>query len=157
MKTRKLGSKGPEVSALALGCMGMSEFYGPASDAESLATLDLALERGVNFWDTADVYGPFRNEELLAQALKGRRQQIFLASKFGIVRDETDVHKRGVNGHPEYVRRSVEASLKRLGFGDRLYRSLLPAQNGSRGTDRGNCRCHGRVGAAGQGALSGFE
>ncbi|MBO2604801.1 aldo/keto reductase [Shewanella algae] len=115
MKTRKLGSKGPEVSALALGCMGMSEFYGPASDAESLATLDLALERGVNFWDTADVYGPFRNEELLAQALKGRRQQIFLASKFGIVRDEADVHKRGVNGRPEYVRRSVEASLKRLG------------------------------------------
>ncbi len=78
MKTRKLGSKGPEVSALALGCMGMSEFYGPASDAESLATLDLALERGVNFWDTADVYGPFRNEELLAQALKGRSSRSFL-------------------------------------------------------------------------------
>lgn len=115
MKQRQLGANGPLVSALALGCMGMSEFYGKGDDAESLATLDLALEKGVNFWDTADVYGPHSNETLLAKALKDRRSQVFLASKFGIVRDPSDAAKRGVNGRPDYVRRSVEGSLKRLG------------------------------------------
>lgn len=115
MKQRQLGAKGPLVSALALGCMGMSEFYGKGDDAESLATLDLALEKGVSFWDTADIYGPYSNEALLAKALKGRRSQVFLASKFGIVRDSGDPAKRGVNGRPDYVRRSVEGSLKRLG------------------------------------------
>ncbi|MED5524026.1 MAG: aldo/keto reductase [Pseudomonadota bacterium] len=115
MKQRQLGANGPLVSALALGCMGMSEFYGKGDDAESLATLDLALEKGVNFWDTADVYGPHSNEILLAKALKDRRSQVFLASKFGIVRDPSDAAKRGVNGRPDYVRRSVEGSLKRLG------------------------------------------
>ncbi|ROQ22450.1 aldo/keto reductase [Gallaecimonas pentaromativorans] len=115
MKQRQLGANGPLVSALALGCMGMSEFYGKGDDAESLATLDLALEKGVNFWDTADVYGPHSNETLLAKALKDRRSQVFLASKFGIVRDPSDPAKRGVNGRPDYVRRSVEGSLKRLG------------------------------------------
>ncbi|EKE69878.1 aldo/keto reductase [Gallaecimonas xiamenensis] len=115
MKQRQLGANGPLVSALALGCMGMSEFYGNGDDRESLATLDLALEQGLNFWDTADIYGPYSNETLVGQALKGRRQQVFLASKFGIVRDPTDPGKRGVNGRPDYVRSSVEGSLKRLG------------------------------------------
>ncbi|WKE65018.1 aldo/keto reductase [Gallaecimonas kandeliae] len=115
MKMRRLGAAGPEVSALALGCMGMSDFYGGRDQGESLATLDLALEKGVNFWDTADMYGPFSNEELLGQALKGRRSQVFLASKFGIVRDPQDPEKRGVNGRPDYVRQAVEGSLKRLG------------------------------------------
>ncbi|MFM2483589.1 aldo/keto reductase [Celerinatantimonas yamalensis] len=115
MRQRTLGQAGPTVSALALGCMGMSEFYGQRDDRESLATLDRALELGVNFWDTADMYGPYTNEELLAHALKGRREKIFLATKFGIVRDSHNALKRGVNGHPDYVKTSVEASLKRLG------------------------------------------
>ncbi|AJQ92877.1 aldo/keto reductase [Gynuella sunshinyii] len=115
MKQRQLGQHGPTVSALALGCMGMSEFYGTTDEAESLATLDMALERGVNFWDTADMYGPYSNEQLLSKALTGRRERIFLATKFGIVRDSTDPHKRGVNGQPDYVRRAVDDSLKRLG------------------------------------------
>ncbi|WP_115717351.1 aldo/keto reductase [Gallaecimonas mangrovi] len=115
MKTRQLGQNGPQVSALALGCMGMSEFYGSRDDGESLATLDLALEKGLNFWDTADIYGPHNNEKLLATALKGRRDQVFLASKFGIVRDANDAKKRGVNGRPEYVKSAIEGSLKRLG------------------------------------------
>lgn len=115
MKTRFLGKQGPQVSALALGCMGMSEFYGSSDDKESLATLDLALESGLNFWDTADVYGPHTNEQLLAKALNGRRQQVFLATKFGIVRDPKNSNSRGVNGHPDYVRQSIEGSLKRLG------------------------------------------
>ncbi|MEJ2044601.1 MAG: aldo/keto reductase [Reinekea sp.] len=115
MKQITLGNKGPKVSAMALGCMGMSEFYGATDEVESLATLDLALERGINFWDTADVYGPFRNEELLAKALQGRRNKVFLASKFGIVRDPNDALTRGVNGHPDYMRKAIEGSLKRLG------------------------------------------
>ncbi|MCL1074078.1 aldo/keto reductase [Shewanella dokdonensis] len=115
MQHRTLGANGPQVSALALGCMGMSEFYGAADEQESLATLDLALASGVNFWDTADIYGPHTNEILLSKALKGRRQQIFLATKFGIVRDAADPRKRGVCGRPEYVKQAVEDSLKRLG------------------------------------------
>ncbi len=115
MQTRTLGPTGPTVSALGLGCMGMSEFYGPADDAGSVATIHRALELGITFFDTADMYGPYRNEELLAKALKGRRDRVFLATKFGIVRDPNDPAKRGVSGRPEYVRRSIEGSLRRLG------------------------------------------
>src|SRR5579884_1021877 len=103
IRRRTLGARGPEVAALGLGCMGMSEFYGRSEDAESLATLDKALDLGCNFWDTADMYGPYKNEELLGKALKGRRESVFLATKFGIVRGE-DPKQRSVNGRPEYVR-----------------------------------------------------
>jgi aryl-alcohol dehydrogenase-like predicted oxidoreductase len=116
MKKRKLGAHGPEVSAMGLGCMGMSEFYGPGDEKESLATIDRALELGINFLDTADVYGPHKNEELVGRAIKGRRSQFFVATKFGIVRDPEDPHSRGVDGSPAYVRKSVEGSLRRLGI-----------------------------------------
>ena len=115
MRKRRLGPNGPEVSSLALGCMGMSEFYGARDDAESIATIHRALELGVNFLDTADMYGGGANEELLGQAIKGRRDKVFLATKFGIVRDAADPKKRGYNGRPEYVRAACDASLKRLG------------------------------------------
>jgi len=101
---------------LGLGCMGMSEFYGTTNDAESLQTLHRALDLGITFWDTADVYGPHLNEILLGKALKGIRQQITLATKFGILRDPANPSKRGLNGKPEYVQSSCEASLKRLGI-----------------------------------------
>jgi aryl-alcohol dehydrogenase-like predicted oxidoreductase len=114
MKTRTLGPDGPTVPALGLGCMGMSDFYGGRDDAESLRTLDRALELGVTFWDTADMYGPFKNEELLGRALEGRRDRVFLATKFGIQRDPDDPTKRGINGAPDYVRSACEASLQRL-------------------------------------------
>jgi aryl-alcohol dehydrogenase-like predicted oxidoreductase len=116
MKRRKLGAHGPEVSAIGLGCMGMSEFYGPGDEAESLATIDRALELGIDFLDTSDVYGPHKNEELVGRAIKGRRNRFFVATKFGIVRDLADPSKRGVNGTPAYVRQSVEGSLRRLGI-----------------------------------------
>lgn len=116
MKQRTLGRNGPSVSVLGLGCMGMSAFYGAHDDAESLRTLNHALDHGVNLLDTADMYGPYRNEALLAQVLKSRRQEVVLATKFGIVMDAANPAARGVNGRPEYVRSSCEGSLKRLGI-----------------------------------------
>ncbi len=115
MQTRRLGTGGPLVSALGLGCMGMSEFYGARDDAESTATIQHALDQGLNFLDTADMYGPFINEELVGRAIRGRRDQVVLATKFGIVRDATGGFPRAINGRPEYVRSACEASLRRLG------------------------------------------
>ena len=114
MDQRALGSQGLTVSALGLGCMGMSEFYGAADDEESLATIHRALELGITLLDTADMYGPFKNERLVGRALKGRRDRVVLATKFGIVRT-SDPAVRGINGSPEYVRQSCDGSLKRLG------------------------------------------
>jgi len=114
MRTRKLGRNGPSVSALGLGCMGMSEFYGPHDDGESTAVIHRAIELGVDFLDTADMYGPFTNEELVGRAIAGRRHEVLVATKFGIVRS-SDPHARGVSGRPEYVRASCEGSLRRLG------------------------------------------
>jgi aryl-alcohol dehydrogenase-like predicted oxidoreductase len=115
MQSRKLGRDGPTVSAMGLGCMGMSEFYGAHDDAESLATLKHALDIGLNFLDTADAYGPYTNEELVGRALRGRRQDAFIATKFGFVRDPANPSARGVNGSPSHVRAACEASLRRLG------------------------------------------
>jgi aryl-alcohol dehydrogenase-like predicted oxidoreductase len=112
---RHLGENGPEVSAIGLGCMGMSEFYGGGSDQESIATIHHALDRGVTFLDTADMYGVGRNEELVGRAIKDRRDQVFLATKFGNVRGPGGEFL-GVKGDPEYVRSACEASLKRLGI-----------------------------------------
>jgi aryl-alcohol dehydrogenase-like predicted oxidoreductase len=114
MKRRRLGTQGLVVSELGLGCMGMSEFYGERDDAESIATLHRALELGIDFIDTADMYGPFVNEELVGRAVRDRRERVVLATKFGNLRGP-DGSFRGVNGRPEYVRKCAEDSLRRLG------------------------------------------
>jgi len=115
MEKRRLGKNGPLVSALGLGCMGMSEFYGARDDAESIETIHRSIELGMTFLDTADVYGYGDNEVLVGNAIRGIRNKIFVATKFGIVRDKANPHVRGVSGKPEYVRQSCDASLKRLG------------------------------------------
>ncbi len=115
MKQRTLGTQGLKVAALGLGCMGMSEFYGRRDERESLATIQRALDLGVTLLDTADMYGPFTNEELVGQAIRNRREAVILATKFGIIRNPTDPTVRGINGRPEYVRAACDASLKRLG------------------------------------------
>jgi aryl-alcohol dehydrogenase-like predicted oxidoreductase len=116
MQQRTLGKNGPRVSALGLGCMGMSEFYGPRDEVESLATIHHALDRGVTLLDTADMYGSGQNEELLAKVLKTRRADVFLATKFGFVRDPANPQTRVVCGRPDYVRSACDASLRRLGI-----------------------------------------
>ena len=113
MKTRTLGTNGPTVSALGLGCMGMSEFYGARDDGESIATIHRALDLGVTLLDTADMYGPFTNEELVGKAIRGRRHEVVLATKFGIVRGDGGI--RSICGRPDYVREACEGSLRRLG------------------------------------------
>ncbi|MGH8213406.1 MAG: aldo/keto reductase, partial [Rhodanobacteraceae bacterium] len=117
MQTRELGRNGPQVSAIGLGCMGMSEFYGAADEAESVRTIHHALDAGLNFLDTADMYGSGANERLIGNAIRQRRDEVFLATKFGIMRDPANPERRGVNGRPEYVREACDASLKRLGIG----------------------------------------
>ena len=115
MKMRKIGRDGPDVSAIGLGCMGMSEFYGPRDEAESIATIRHALDRGVNLLDTADMYGPYINEELVGRAIAGQREEAFVATKFGFVRDPADPDKRVIDGSPAHVREACEGSLRRLG------------------------------------------
>lgn len=116
MQTRQLGKNGPHVSAIGLGCMGMTDFYTTGTDTrEATATLHRALELGINLLDTADMYGPHTNEELIGKAIAGKRDQVFLASKFGIVRDPANPTARGVDGRPEYIRHSIDGTLKRLG------------------------------------------
>src|SRR5713226_2649719 len=116
MKKRKLGTQGLVVSEQGLGCMGMSEFYGATDEAESIATLNRAIELGIDFFDTSDMYGPYKNEELLGKVFRGRRAEAIIATKFGIQRDPTSETGRSINGRPEYVHEACEGSLKRLGI-----------------------------------------
>ena len=113
MQTRRLGAL--EVSAIGLGCMGMSEFYGPSDEGEAIATIHRALDLGVTLLDTADMYGPFTNEELVGRAIRGRRDRVVLATKCGIVRDQTNRGVRGIDGSPAYILNACESSLRRLG------------------------------------------
>jgi aryl-alcohol dehydrogenase-like predicted oxidoreductase len=116
VKKRKLGTQGLEVSEQGLGCMGMSEFYGATDETESLATLGRALELGIDFFDTSDAYGPYKNEQLLGKAFRTRRDEVIIATKFAIRRDPSDPTKRSIDGRPEYVREACDASLRRLGI-----------------------------------------
>ena len=116
MQLRKLGTQGLEVSALGLGCMGMSEFYGAGDENESIATIQHTLDVGINFLDTADMYGPFKNEELVGKAIHGNRNAYVIATKFGILRDPANPMNRGISGKPDYVKSACDASLKRLGI-----------------------------------------
>ncbi|MEK6409505.1 MAG: aldo/keto reductase [Acidobacteriota bacterium] len=115
MKKRKLGTQGLVVSEQGLGCMGMSEFYGATDEAESLDALHRAVELGIDFFDTSDMYGPYKNEELLGKAFGSRRDEVIIATKFGIQRDPASPTGRSINGRPEYVREACDGSLKRLG------------------------------------------
>ena len=115
MKYKTLGNSSLSISAMGLGCMGMSEFYGATDDTESIATINMAIDSGMNFLDTADIYGPFTNEILVGNTIRERRSEVVLATKFAIVRDINDPTKRSISGRPEYVKSACEASLKRLG------------------------------------------
>jgi aryl-alcohol dehydrogenase-like predicted oxidoreductase len=115
MEQRRVGNNGPLVGALGLGCMGMSEFYGAGDEAESIRTIHRAIELGVTMLDTADMYGPYTNEQLVGKAIRDRRDKVFLATKFGIVRDASDPTRRSISGKADYVRTACEGSLKRLG------------------------------------------
>ncbi|HTC29950.1 MAG TPA: aldo/keto reductase, partial [Candidatus Acidoferrum sp.] len=115
MEQRRVGNNGPSVGALGLGCMGMSEFYGAGDEAESIRTIHRAIELGVTMLDTADMYGPYTNEQLVGKAIRDRRDKVFLATKFGIVRDASDPTRRSISGKADYVRTACEGSLKRLG------------------------------------------